>query len=563
MILKALTLENFKGIREPVRIEFAPLTLLFGPNSSGKSTVLKALQFAAALLKSRGRDPFDVTAAEGMDLGTFRDTVNGHDVTSDIQMSFELSMPSIFPNYDPSGVFEMDDVWDALGPLAGITESIAGSFRDAAIHFRVRYSPEKQSAYLAQYRVDIDAIPFGTVTFDASAGRTEVSFLNYCHPVLIDIDPNYGSQNDSFKAWLDDWGGSEDEELSDAWGDGSNTAFEYYVAKHNRYPNQTRPFPIRIANQADALGDLYSPLDLELDGAEARLEKATPPHLAVCCIVSDGLLGPAWVLAYFLAHQAFLGPLRHIPSRDQVEFTSGLDQNQSTGEAAWRYIMHAEAEFISKLNTWLSDPDKLNTEYGVEVFRYREVPIAEPISDPSSSPEASNAVRAGLHQIPVRRRVVLRDMRQNVELTMRDVGIGLSQLLPILVESLRDHEFWVPGLHLVTVEQPELHLHPALQVRLADLFITASKTEHRQFLIETHSEHLMLRCLRRIRESSKGLLPADIPSVAPEDIAVHFIEATAEGPMVKRIEIDEEGDFINEWPGGFFEESFSEKFAGR
>jgi hypothetical protein len=145
MILKALTLENFKGIREPVRVEFAPLTLLFGPNSSGKSTILKALQFTAALLKARGRDPFDLCAAEGMDLGSFRESVNGHDVTKDIRLSFELSMPSLFCDYDPAHVFDNQDDWDAFGPLAGITESIAGSFRNAIIHFQVKYAPDSRT----------------------------------------------------------------------------------------------------------------------------------------------------------------------------------------------------------------------------------------------------------------------------------------------------------------------------------------------------------------------------------------------------------------------------------
>jgi len=51
MILKALTLENFKGIREPVRIEFAPLTLLFGPNNAGKSTIIQALMYAREVLE--------------------------------------------------------------------------------------------------------------------------------------------------------------------------------------------------------------------------------------------------------------------------------------------------------------------------------------------------------------------------------------------------------------------------------------------------------------------------------------------------------------------------------
>ncbi|MBF0154724.1 MAG: AAA family ATPase [Magnetococcales bacterium] len=51
MILKALTLENFNGIREPVRIEFAPVTLLFGPNNAGKSTVVQALHYAREIFE--------------------------------------------------------------------------------------------------------------------------------------------------------------------------------------------------------------------------------------------------------------------------------------------------------------------------------------------------------------------------------------------------------------------------------------------------------------------------------------------------------------------------------
>ena len=73
----------------------------------------------------------------------------------------------------------------------------------------------------------------------------------------------------------------------------------------------------------------------------------------------------------------------------------------------------------------------------------------------------------------------------------------------------------------------------------------------------------MLRCLRRIRETSKGIQAEGIPAVVPEDIAVHFVEATGTGPRIRRIEIDTDGDFIDEWPGGFFEESYREKFAGR
>ena len=50
-MLKALTIENFKGIKDPFRIEFRPINILFGPNNSGKSTIIQALFYAREILK--------------------------------------------------------------------------------------------------------------------------------------------------------------------------------------------------------------------------------------------------------------------------------------------------------------------------------------------------------------------------------------------------------------------------------------------------------------------------------------------------------------------------------
>lgn len=73
MIIKALTLENFKGIAEPVRIEFKPITLLFGPNSAGKSTVLQALVYTREILERHNLDPDrTLLGGEWMDLGGVR-----------------------------------------------------------------------------------------------------------------------------------------------------------------------------------------------------------------------------------------------------------------------------------------------------------------------------------------------------------------------------------------------------------------------------------------------------------------------------------------------------------
>ena len=560
MILKALTIENFKGIREPVRIEFAPLTLLFGPNSSGKSTILQALQFTAALLKAKGRDPFDVSAAEGVDIGSFQDVVNGQDVSKAIKLVFEIGIPAVFADYDPEGVFKnLDAGWESLDELEGITESIGACFQTATIHLHVKFDSERGAAYLAEYRVDLDDIPFGVIRYECGNESAEITFLNYCHPLLVELDPQYGS----FDAWLNDCGASEQEDLSEFWGADSNTALERYIEKHNKPPFSNRAFPIRICNQVGALGSVFSPFNLHLNGAEDGRRDASAPHLAACCILSDGLLGPAWVLSVFLSVGIFLGPLRHIPTRDQAEITGGQEPNHSTGEAAWRHIIHASPDFVSELNSWLSDPDKLDTRYGIQVFRYREIPVVEPLTEPLDSMTASGQTLAQLrvNDLPIRKRVVLKDLHEGVDLTLRDVGVGLSQLLPILVESLRDQDTVLPGGALMAIEQPELHLHPGLQVRLADLFISTAMEVRRQFIIETHSEHLMLRCLRRVRETNDVELESGLPPVKPYDVAVHFVEPSERGPVIHRIRIDEDGEFMDPWPRGFFPERMREVYG--
>ena len=280
--------------------------------------------------------------------------------------------------------------------------------------------------------------------------------------------------------------------------------------------------------------------------------------------MSDGLLSPAWHLAVILEDAVFLGPLRHIPSREQAEFSAIAKPNLATGEAAWHQIINSSPEFIAKLNLWLSDSDKLATDYGIEVFRYREVPVTDSTIVRSDEPDRQerSVEKSSFYHIPIRKRVVLKDIRRGLDLTLRDVGVGLSQLLPILVESLRDTRGFGYG-DLLGIEQPELHLHPALQVRLADLFISAStgKINRRQFLVETHSEHLMLRCLRRIRENSDGKLTESGTKLDCDNIAVLFVEPTLDGPRIHRIRIDEEGEFMDPWPSGFFPERMKEIYG--
>ena len=137
-----------------------------------------------------------------------------------------------------------------------------------------------------------------------------------------------------------------------------------------------------------------------------------------------------------------------------------------------------------------------------------------------------------------------------------EVGAGISQVIPVVVAALEGRA----GLSMI--EQPEIHVHPRLQVGLGDLFIDAATRDgaRRTILIETHSEHLMLRLLRRIEETHRGTLRPDDPQLRPEQLSVIFIEKRDGEARATRLRIDETGEFIDRWPQGFFEERANELF---
>src|SRR5690606_16292388 len=101
-----------------------------------------------------------------------------------------------------------------------------------------------------------------------------------------------------------------------------------------------------------------------------------------------------------------------------------------------------------------------------------------------------------------KRHLYFKEIRTDILLSVNQLGTGISQVLPIVVAANSD------DLGLVSVEQPELHIHPRFQVELADVFLEAMRKH--SFLIETHSEHLILRLLKRVRQTTDEELPDGI-----------------------------------------------------
>lgn len=141
------------------------------------------------------------------------------------------------------------------------------------------------------------------------------------------------------------------------------------------------------------------------------------------------------------------------------------------------------------------------------------------------------------------------------ELSFDDVGSGIGYVLPVLIESFRE----TSNGAIVFLQQPELHLHPALQASLTDVLIEACTDKH--IVAETHSEHLILRALKRIRQTSAKTLSDPLLALQPSDVAVNYFEPLPDGSTkIHHLRISEDGDFIDRWPNGFFSERDKELF---
>ena len=102
---------------------------------------------------------------------------------------------------------------------------------------------------------------------------------------------------------------------------------------------------------------------------------------------------------------------------------------------------------------------------------------------------------------------------------------------------------------IISIEQPEVHIHPKLQADLGDLLAETIRDPYsHQFLVETHSEHLILRLQRLVRQGN----------LTPDDVSVIYVSRGVEGSTAKRLHLDENGRFVDDWPGGFFAERLRE-----
>jgi predicted ATPase len=127
-------------------------------------------------------------------------------------------------------------------------------------------------------------------------------------------------------------------------------------------------------------------------------------------------------------------------------------------------------------------------------------------------------------------------------INLRDVGIGVSQVLPVIVLS-----FFVPKGSIILLEEPEIHLHPLAQAELAEMIASVALERELQFLVETHSEHLFRRLQTIISRET----------IKPDDCALYFVEHNRKESNLLDLDADAYGRIQN-WPKYFFGNAIEE-----
>lgn len=223
----------------------------------------------------------------------------------------------------------------------------------------------------------------------------------------------------------------------------------------------------------------------------------------------------------------YLGPLRELPKRDYLWARSRPTDVGQRGEKAIDAIL-AASEAKQKLNlrpkTRLLPFQEMVAHWLKQLGLIHSFKVEE-IKEGSNRWQAKLVTREG-----------------GSEALLTDVGFGVSQVLPVITLLL-----YVPEGSTVILEQPEIHLHPLAQAGLADVIIYAALYRHVQVILESHSEHLLLRLQRRIAE---GVIPAG-------DVKLYFCDAPKGVSTLTPLELDLLGR-VNNWPEKFMGDAFGE-----
>jgi len=565
MVITAITLENFKGIKGPCRIKLRPLTMLFGANSAGKSSVVQALHYAREIFMRQNTDPDKTLLGGSMDLGGFSNMVYKHDQSLPIKITFDLDLTlDPLPDYYDENAsnrreWEQHELREAVGRAKSASVVITIELVDDN-----RLSPFAGHAAVTEYAVFVNGEDLAS--FRLIPGDEQVRmYMNPLNSVFWN-DPT--DRLPLVQALAE----KAMDPMGFDWSDLDEGAFLKYISFYESDVERDEKFRLNCDPRLSLIkGPIVSNIAsafpvwermLTFDGffefhfegydydEEGREEYDISPSLVIGCLTSL-VTGPGEMVRNDLERMCYLGPIREVPQRNNVEVKSPDASRWANGLAAWDALYSQGDELIKKTNHWLAGDKRLDSGYRVELEEFRRINengrLMAAIKSGRSLDDYPEELKNILRQGP-EKRLYLVEETKNIEVLPQDIGVGISQVVPVVVGSL------VADMTIFAVEQPELHTHPRLQIGMGDLFIEVATRKGNCFIIETHSEHLMLRIMKRIRETAEDDLPPGIAGITPDLVAVYYVESQEDGTVFNHIRIDDDGSFRDRWPHGFFEE---------
>lgn len=468
-MLKQIGIENFKAFADFQNIDLAPITLIYGANSSGKSSIIHSLMVLKQSLLSPNLRGGVYSDKKLLDVGSYSSMVYKHEVNRSISIKLNI-LNKITSKFKYSYVDEHD---------TNSTETQGFSYLNSVCVNENNYNEDEGLFnYILKNKLKNED-SFITKEF-ALEELDDVIF-----PPYMELKKNTFNASKEHILFL------ADEELPIPKSPKIDYGTYIKFIKDTKNKNKNKEMDFHRSYQF-----MHEKVTRNTETIKKELKKIT-----------------------------YLGPLRSNPKRYYSVDTEFEVSVGKEGENIAYFLNSNRSGLTNSINEWFK---KFDIPYD-----FKPKTVGTKFSEP-------------LIQIE------LEDRRNKVKVSPLDVGFGIGQILPILIEGVIRKD------SIICVEQPEIHLHPKLQAELAEFFVETC--ENNQWIIETHSEALMLRIQKLIR--SKKIINGKI--IKPEDISILYVipsnkENDSEGAEVVQIRLDDDGDFIDFWPEGFFEERIREK----
>ena len=519
-MLQALELENFKAFGKRAHIPLAPITLIFGENSAGKSSILHALYLLKQTMESRDTGPVLLPQADFgyVDLGNFQDMLFDHDLERMISIRLVTSLGD-------------EDFSRLTKEGHQIAYLLTKEYNKIAIEFCFSRPSLEEGILLDEIGIydgeSSDCIALYEIVHESKGMSMSLDELQQPRPLNL-ARCKWLTQEPRF------WEPSFKYNVEHKEGTIEFLKWRIQNLLSDKPDEEAAFFP------DDSLYELkewkeFLLSDYDLESYIAKMHKEEMNHdvslgihlfLPAINYSKSVLFGTSFSssLALMISNRLQLilkqlfpmSPVRRLSKRS-YNFRGTDPKDVGYEGDLLPHLLFRNTKLVGKTNYWFQ---KLNIGYELEIRTIGEDALEN----------------FEIRLIDTRR-------KKPVNVGLLDVGFGISQLLPFVVQSL------VSEKRIISIEQPEVHIHPKLQADLGDLLVECIREpQQNQFIVETHSEHLILRLQRRIREGK----------IKPCDVSVIYISRRPDGAKVERLHLDEDGDFIDDWPDGFFPERLRE-----